>query len=101
MITQCPQFPKTHQLRSSSVGCRVWEAEIRTLQQRLGSYRIGGSRPKHPYTTETRPNADIAISLLTLGTASSVHVANRTAFERMGLAATRRLESCMQLYEMK
>jgi hypothetical protein len=43
-----------------------------------------------------RPNADSTISLLTLGTASFLHVTYRTTLERRGLAASRRLESCMQ-----
>jgi hypothetical protein len=49
---------------------------------------------------EPRPNADSTISLLTLGTASFLYIADRTTLERKGLAASRRLESCMQSLEM-
>jgi hypothetical protein len=54
----------------------------------------------HENGARDRPNADSTISLLTLGTASFLHGANRTTLERMGLAASRRLESWMQSLEM-
>jgi hypothetical protein len=79
---------------------RLSETGIRTLSRRIASYLTGASRPKHQYAPEIRPNADSTIDLLTLGTASFLHFANRTTLERMGLAASRRLESWMQSLEM-
>jgi hypothetical protein len=96
MITQCPQSPKTGQ--ASGIG----RAGLR--KQEFGPCGAGSpaiaSRPTHQYAPEIRPNADSTINPLTLGTASFLLVANRTALERRGLAASRRLESWMQLLEM-
>src|ERR1700690_4478850 len=99
MITQCLQSPKTSQ-GSSSFG----SAGLRELEFGLCSSEApaiaGESRPKHSGRSEPRPNADSTISLLTLETARFLHIANGTTLECRGLAASRRLESCMQSLEM-
>jgi hypothetical protein len=54
----------------------------------------------HKHGACDRPNTDSPIGRLTLGIPSFLHAANRTTLKRMGLAASRRLESCVQLFEM-
>ena len=100
MITQCPQSPKTHQVRSSSVG-RAGFGEQKFVRCNSDSAVIAQGSRDQSTRTRLRPvqMSTAAISLLTLGTASFLYIANRTTLERMGLAATRGLESCMQLYE--
>ena len=73
------------------------------MLQRIASFRhtqIKDKNKKHPYTTETRPNADSTIGLLTLAIAGFLYLAKPNDLGNAWcLAATRRLESCMQLYE--
>jgi len=99
MITQFLN-PQKRVRRSSSFGSsglREQEFGLRSSESPAIAQRVKTQASRR---SETRPNADSTISLLTLETARFLYIADRTTLECMGLVASRRLESCMQSLEM-
>jgi hypothetical protein len=89
-----------HQVRSSVLGEQVLgEQKFVGCNTDSPAIAQAGSDPSIN-TLETCPNADSAIGLLTLRTANFLSIANRTTLDRTDLAASRRLENGMQLFEM-
>src|ERR1039457_311154 len=99
MITQCPQSPKKGSGVVSVLGAGLREQEFGLCSNESPAIapRVETQASRR---SETRPNADSTISLLTLETARFLHIANRTTLGCMGLAASRRLANCMQSLDM-